>query len=165
MGTAYTRRKNRGTLLIEILDSDFDLTTGFQLWIGFVLPSLVRRASSLVGRTRLRDISSRVSVTAKPNMWTGLQASFAPRHLTGWSWTPWATSGLYCTKLIGTLLLLASILTYSSKGNKNRNRAGNVLTNMLTSFHSFIHEFSDQWVKMEEVCTGKTQKCSHLFKY
>ena len=151
MGTAYTRRKNRGTLLIEILDSDLDLTTGFQLWIGFVPPSLARRVSSLVGRTRLRNVSSR--------------ASFDPRHLTGWSWIHRATSELYCTKLTGTLLLLASILTYSSKGNKNRNRVGNVLTNMLTSFHSFIHEFSDQWVKMEEVCTGKTQKCSHLFKY
>ena len=144
MGTTCTWRKNHGILLMEILDSDLDLIIGFRLWIGFVPPSLARRVSSLVGRTRLRNVSSR--------------ASFAPRHLTGWSWIPRATSELYCTKLAGTLLLLASILTYSSKGNKWRNIAGNLLTNVLTSFHSFIHELNDQRVKLEEVCTGKTQK-------
>ena len=149
MGTTCTRRKNYGILLIEILDSDLDLIIGFRLWIGFVPPSLVRRVSSLVGRTRLRNVSSR--------------ASFAPRHLTRWSWTPRATSEFYCTKLAGTLLLLASILTYSSKGNKWRNIAGNLLTNVLTSFHSFIHELNDQRVKLEEVYTGKTQKKTAIF--
>ena len=118
MGTVYTRR-NHGTILIVILNSDSNLTTGFQLWVGFVLPSLVRRASSLVERTWLRDISSKVSVTAEPNMWPGSQAPFALKHLTGWPWTLWAISGLYCTMLARTLQLLASIPTYSSKDSWN----------------------------------------------
>ena len=37
------------------------------------------------------------------------------------------------------------------QGNRNRNKARSILTNMLNPFHYFIHEFNNQWVKMEDV--------------
>ena len=38
-----------------------------------------------------------------------------------------------------------------SKGVEIGTDQGAFLTNMLNPFHYFIHEFNDQWVKMEDV--------------
>ena len=48
--------------------------------------------------------------------------------------------------------------------NRNRNRAGSILTSMRNPFHYFIHEFNNQWVKMEDVWWSKTLKTQQVLQ-
>ena len=50
------------------------------------------------------------------------------------------------------------------QGNRNRNKARSILTNMLNPFHYFIHEFNNQWVKMEDVWWSKTLKTQQVLQ-